>query len=92
MIYALCLFVWLGVGFIAGFVPDKPEPNKTPEHRHRHVNVWGLLSPHDLVAVLIITGCFTLIAFQGESAGTASHVLMVVVGYYFGRRVNNRKL
>lgn len=40
--------------------------------------------PADVIGVLAIVGCLTLIAFGKD--GTISSVLLVIVGYYFGAK------
>lgn len=48
--------------------------------------------PHDIIALAILTGCFILIPMGLERAigGLIGNVMLIVVGFYFGRKSKNR--
>ena len=45
------------------------------------------LLPEDIIAILVIIGGFTLLAFKIDTV--VGGVVTMVTGYYFGRKIRN---
>lgn len=66
--------------------PKTDEPRKLGTSSH-HIHV----APDDVVALVILLGCFLLVGMGRDDKGVLTHILEITIGVILGRRTKSNQ-